>query len=93
MQNIIKHVFLDEMKRPGKKEMVLARGKANLNGEGIPYISVVADRAWSKRSYKTNYNALSGFLVIIGEVTRKVLFLAVKNKLYSICLKYAKKTK
>jgi hypothetical protein len=30
-----------------------------LDSDGILYITVVVDVAWSKRSYKSNYNALS----------------------------------
>lgn len=43
-----------------KEEASLAVLRGDINENGIPLITVVADGAWSKRSYKTNYNALSG---------------------------------
>lgn len=44
----------------GKEEARLAIENGEVNEDGIPLITVVADGAWSKRSYKHNYNALSG---------------------------------
>lgn len=32
----------------------------NVDADGIPCITVVADGQWSKRSYRTKYDALSG---------------------------------
>jgi len=32
----------------------------NVDTDGIPYITVVADGQWSKRSYRTKYDAFSG---------------------------------
>jgi hypothetical protein len=37
------------------------------DGDGIPYITVVVNVTWSKRSYKSNYNSLSGMGCIIGD--------------------------
>jgi len=49
------------------KEMLLAGKEPKLvinNGEvdylGTPKIAVIVDGAWSKRLYRTKYNALSG---------------------------------
>jgi len=44
----------------GKEEARLAIENGDVNSDSIPLITVVADGAWSKRSYKHNYNALSG---------------------------------
>lgn len=41
--------------------------------------------AGSKRSYKSNYNALSGVTSIFGWNTKKCLFVGVKNKYWIIC--------
>jgi hypothetical protein len=40
----------------------------------------ICDGAWSKRSYKTNYNAFSGVASIIGARPKKVLYVGIKNK-------------
>lgn len=44
----------------GKEEANMAIERGDVNKNGVPLITVVADGAWSKRSYKSNYNALSG---------------------------------
>lgn len=50
----------ESMIEAGKEEAELAIKAGDVNCDGIPIITVVADGAWSKRSYKKNYNALSG---------------------------------
>lgn len=50
----------------GKEEARLAVENGEVNVDGIPMITVVADGAWSKRSYKKNYNALSGVVSIFN---------------------------
>ncbi|KAG5880691.1 hypothetical protein JTB14_024263 [Gonioctena quinquepunctata] len=46
---------------------------------------VVADGAWSKRSYDVNYNAASGVGCTVGHRTGKSLHLGVRNKFCSTC--------
>lgn len=60
----INEVALDAMKEAGKEEAKLALEENSVTEDGIPLITVVADGTWSKRSYKTNYNALSGAVSI-----------------------------
>ena len=50
----------DEINAAGKEEKRIAIEKSRVDANGISYITVVADGAWSKRSYKVNYNAPSG---------------------------------
>lgn len=50
----------ESIEEAGKEEARLAIENGEVNSNGIPLITVVADGAWSKRSYKHNYNALSG---------------------------------
>jgi hypothetical protein len=69
----------------GKEEARLAIEAGMVNEQRISIITVLADGAWSKRSYKTNYNALSGVACIIGYRTKKILFIGVKNKYCCIC--------
>ncbi|KAJ8889414.1 hypothetical protein PR048_008913 [Dryococelus australis] len=42
------------------EEVRLAMQAGDVDKEGRPMISIVTDGAWSKRSYKTKYNSLSG---------------------------------
>lgn len=65
-----------------EKQMALER---NETINGIPYITVVADGSWMKRSYGTAYDSSSGVGVIIGLRTGKVLFIGIRNKYCSIC--------
>lgn len=50
----------EALEAAGKEETKLAIECGDVNDDGVPMITVVADGAWSKRSYKHNYNALSG---------------------------------
>ena len=68
----------------GKEEAELAKQCGDVRN-GIPVITVIVDGAWSKRSYKTNYNALSGVASIIGARTKKILYVGVKIKYCAFC--------
>lgn len=50
----------ESMSSAAKEEAELAIKDGEVNDDGVPLISVIADGAWSKRSYRSNYNALSG---------------------------------
>lgn len=83
-QNIFS-VSLEEMKKAGQEESKIAIENGDVDEQGRPLITVIADGAWSKRSYKNNYNALSGVASIFGWNTKKCLFVGVKNKYCIIC--------
>lgn len=53
-------IALNEMQLAGQEEKRLAIANGEIDNQGRPTIAVIADGAWSKRSYKTNYNTLSG---------------------------------
>lgn len=57
----------------------------------IPFITVVIDGGWAKQSYGKQYDSLSGWVVVRGARTEKVLFLAVMNKYCFRCDKAARK--
>lgn len=59
---------LEGMLLAGKEEGRLAIERGDVDQYGRPKIAVVADGAWSKRSYRTNYNALSGVVSIIYKI-------------------------
>lgn len=48
-----------EMKEAVDEEISLARQKGDIDFDEVPLLTVVLDGVWSKRSYRTNYNALS----------------------------------
>jgi hypothetical protein len=59
----VHEVAWDEIKKAGEEERKLAIQHGDI--DGVPMITVVADGQWSKRSYKTKYDALSGVVNII----------------------------
>lgn len=72
--NVKKHtedLAFDAMIDAGKEEVALALMENNVNEKGIPLITVIADGAWSKRSYKSGYNALSGVVSILSDFMKK----------------------
>lgn len=79
-----KHMF-QQMQKAGEEEREIAVHKGNLCADGTPYITVIVDGGWSKRSYGHGYNAASGVGIIIGAETKKPLFLGVRNKTCSAC--------
>lgn len=87
ISNVINDVAWEKMKEAGEEEAKLAKNAEDVTDDGIPVITVLVDGAWSKRSYRTNYNALSGVGCIIGVRTKKVIFVGVRNKYCKICSK------
>lgn len=79
----------DEMKKAGEKEAAIKEGR--VNKDGIPLVDVIVDGCWRKRSYRTNYAALSGAATIIGRRFDQVLYMCVKNKYCCICARAEKK--
>jgi len=56
----MKCIAWDATEEAAKEEAKIAYENGDISKDGIPMISVVVDGAWSKRSYRSNYNALSG---------------------------------
>lgn len=79
------------MEQAAKAEKEYAISIGNVDENGIPMITVELDGCWCKRSYRTNYSALSGAAAIIGLNTGKVLYFGVKNKYCLICARAANK--
>jgi len=48
------------MRLAGMEEKRLALEVGDIDEDGIPICPVITDGQWSKRSYKTKYDALSG---------------------------------
>lgn len=53
------------MIKAGEEEKRLAIEAGDIDVDGIPMCTVVADDQWSKRSYKTKYDALSDVVSIL----------------------------
>lgn len=60
---------LSAMQAAAREECILAQTAGDVDSQGYPLIAVVVDGAWSKRSYKTNYNSASGVVCICSFVS------------------------
>lgn len=56
-----------------------------VNNSKIPFITVVVDGGWSKRSYRHSFDSKSGVAVIIGARTKKVLWMDIRVKVCAKC--------
>nr|CAI5829221.1 unnamed protein product [Callosobruchus analis] len=88
ISNALEDSAVEEMQIAANEERLLTIENGDVTTGGIPYITVVCDGVWAKRSYRTNYNSLSGAAAIVGYKTRKVLFLGVRNRFCLICKKH-----
>lgn len=50
----------NEMKQAVEIEKDLAVQRGDIDNDGVPLLTVIVDGTWSKRSYRSNYSALSG---------------------------------
>lgn len=61
------------MKAAGEEEKRIAINKGHVNpSDGIPYITVIGDGGWCKRSYGHGYNASSGVVSTINDFSKTV---------------------
>lgn len=51
------------LKKNGELEKKIAIQKGNLH-KGIPYVTVIGDGGWAKRSYWHGFNSQSGVVII-----------------------------
>lgn len=56
----VKDAVIEEIKNAGEEERRIALANGNVDNDGVPLCTVIADAQWSKRSYKTKFNAFSG---------------------------------
>ncbi|EZA52499.1 hypothetical protein X777_08632 [Ooceraea biroi] len=75
---------MQSMKMAGEEKKRLAIER-NETINSIPYITVVADGSWIKRSYGSVYDSSSGIGAIISYRTGKVLFVGIRNKYCALC--------
>lgn len=69
LYSAIHDVAWQKMEAAGKEEAELAIKAGDVGDDGIPTIAVVTDGAWCKRSFGSNYNALSGVVSKIRDVS------------------------
>lgn len=86
-----KNSLWESIEAAGKLEYQLAVEKGQVDEHGNAFTSVFVDGGWSHRSYGHNYNAASGVAVIIGKLSKKILYLGIRNKYCSICARAANK--
>ncbi|XP_035712172.1 uncharacterized protein LOC118437330 [Folsomia candida] len=77
--------FLSELQRNGEEEKRMAIELGQIDHDGVPWTDVLGDGQWSKRSFNQQGRALSGSAVLIGLLTKKPLFVGVRNKVCFIC--------
>ncbi|XP_050431109.1 uncharacterized protein LOC126839738 [Adelges cooleyi] len=85
MSEKIHKIAGQQMAIAGKEERRLALESGSIDNDRIPMCTVVADGQWSKRSYKTNYDALSGVATIIGYKSKLILFIGIRNRYCCVC--------
>ncbi|XP_077285484.1 uncharacterized protein LOC143910762 [Arctopsyche grandis] len=86
----IEECAFDEMIVAGEEEKRLAILNGDIDEEGYPLLTVIADGSWAKRSYKSGFSSLSGAACIVGLRTKKVLYLGVRNSYCCICARATK---
>ncbi|KAK4871995.1 hypothetical protein RN001_016119 [Aquatica leii] len=69
LSDIVHDVLWSEMEKAAKEEANIAKRRGDVDENGVPLITVVADGSWAKRSYRKNYNSSSG----VVHATRKVV--------------------
>lgn len=68
----------------GREELQLAQQVGDIDEEGNGLITVIADGAWSKRSYKVNYDAPSG-VVSTNDINNLLVSNCLHLGLYCRC--------
>lgn len=61
----IHNLAWEEIRKVGLEERKLALELGDMDDDGVTFCTVVADGQWSKRGYKTKYDAISGVVTIL----------------------------
>ncbi|KAF2892283.1 hypothetical protein ILUMI_13889, partial [Ignelater luminosus] len=78
--DVIHETAWQTMEDAGKEEAALARQLGEVDKNQIPCVTVIADGAWSKRSYNVKYGALSGVCLLPELIDpRKKRGLTIRN--------------
>nr|CAI5820290.1 unnamed protein product [Callosobruchus analis] len=95
--DMYKQCSVELMANAAEEEKEMSIRDNEVGEDGVPEITVICDGTWGKRSYKKNYNSLSGAAAIIGYRTKKyctwgsrtniVLYVgSIESKMYLIIL-------
>ncbi|KAJ8875507.1 hypothetical protein PR048_023402 [Dryococelus australis] len=74
---------LQSMLDTAEEEKSIAIRDGNVDSDGVPICTVVVDGAWCKRSYKTNYDALSGVKSVLFYLC--IMYIGARNRHCSNC--------
>lgn len=66
LADVINKEAWNSMEEAGKEEYDLAVKAGDVGTDNIPYITVINDGAWAKRSYNVNYDSSSGVVRIFS---------------------------
>lgn len=83
--DVIEAYSKDRMVAAIAEEKKLAKEKCNVDSDGFYNVCAIVDGGWCKRTFGHGYNASSGVAVIIGALTKKILYISVRNKVCLIC--------
>ncbi|KAF4528233.1 hypothetical protein B566_EDAN016008 [Ephemera danica] len=75
----------DYMIATGKMEKEIAIARGDIDPDGVPFVTVIVDGGWCRRSFGHNYNAHGGVAVIIGAETQKLLHYGVLCRNCATC--------
>ena len=64
--------------------------RGDVDEDGMPLLTVVADGTWGKRSLSRHFNSLSGAAAVIDYHTKKLLHIGILNKYCLICSRAAR---
>ncbi|KAG8198241.1 hypothetical protein JTE90_021498 [Oedothorax gibbosus] len=73
------------MAKAAMEEKRLAVEAKYVDPDGFPFLTVVLDECWEKRSYKTNNKSISVVATIVGFRTKQVLYMGVGNRYLTLC--------
>ena len=65
-----------------EREIAIKKNRIIMN---LPYIIVIADGAWSKRTFGTAFDSLGGCAVVVGFETGEIIDIVVRNIPCAIC--------
>lgn len=90
MDDILEELLEDSLVRSIQDEKQAVYGiedpDATSNDQQAPTkLSVALDGSWCTRSYGKRFNSASGCGVIVGEKSKKILFVGCRNKRCSVC--------
>ena len=83
--NVFNEMVVQGLFSAGKEEGQLAIDDGQYHQRIYSAITVVVDGGWSKRAHKHSYNTKSCVGVIFGAATKKLLYIGVRNKYFSVC--------